>query len=419
MQSKLHTSVVSGISNLDTAAWDALVPRDEPQLRSELLRAVEKSGQGAGAHYIAVREGGPGGRMLAVAVTHAVDVDLLTLASPKLHKVAAKIRRGPFKRLLILRSVTSGPFITNCRPNLYADPNLPYPLLREAASALIQALDAIPGAGLRLLFELPESMVSIFGPALEEQGYFQARSLPGTHLDIRWDDFDAYIADMRKFYRRAIRHDQAAAVELEFELLEDFSHLADEVHRLYMNVLERAQTTFGCLTRDFFEEFGRCSQSRVVTARERSTGRLVGIEVLLLGDHLIQDLYTGVDYEFNERYHTYFNLIYPGIALACNRVARLSTGQTSYAFKSRLGVQPFPLYLYAKHRFSPLHAVLRRFKDLLCPQVETFTHRVFHDQAGTTAAPREPIAVAAVPAPMLPLLGPPAVTVSPVDLATV
>lgn len=389
----LHTTVVTELAALDTAAWDALVPRDEPQLRTELLRAVEVSQQGTGAHYVSVRER-PEGPVLGVAVCHKVDVDLLTLASPKLMNVAAKIRRGPFKRLFILRSVTSGPFITNCRPNLYTDPDIEPELATAVAEALAVALDSVEGASLRILFELPEATVQTFGPALTGLGYFSAPSLPGTQLDVRWPHFDAYLADMRKFYRRAVRHDQAAAAPLSFEVVDDFSHLATEVHRLYLNVLERAETTFGCLSRAFFEEFGRFSQSRLVAARETATGRLVGMEILLIGDRQVQDLYAGVDYEFNDLYHTYFNLVYPGIALACELgVERMSTGQTSYAFKSRLGVRPFPLSIFVKHRNPLVHRILNRFSSFLCPTAQTFTHRVFHGEVEETATPKGAVKV--------------------------
>ena len=77
----------------------------------------------------------------------------------------------------------------------------------------------------------------------------------------------------------------------------------------------------------------------------------------MLGDTGVQDLYTGVDYNYNEQYRVYFNLVYPGIALACEGpYQRITTGQTSYAFKSRLGVETFPLFRV--HQASQPHREL-------------------------------------------------------------
>jgi predicted N-acyltransferase len=388
--------------------WNSVVPRDEPQLRHEVLAAVEKSDLGCPPRYLAVRDAA--GNIAGVGVTYDVDIDLLTLASSKLQKTAQAIRRGPLRRFLIIRSVTSGPVMTNCRPNIWLAGNLNPAQRKAAARILVEALDKLDGASLRLLFEHPSETVEQFGSALLDHGYTQGASLPGTRLEIRWDNFEAYLAEMRKFYRRAVRFDQKLAAGLEIEVLHDFAHLADEAHALYANVVEKADSVFLKLTPDFFASFATCEQSRLVTAREKSTGKLVGIELLLVGDHVIQDLYTGVDYEANEKYNVYFNLVYPGIEMACREGKTcISTGQTSYEFKSRLGVKSHPLALFVKHRNPLANWAVRSCIGLLCPTVEVPVHRVFHSDvipeeellrpAPPEPTPRQLLSPAAIPAP--------------------
>lgn len=374
----IQVAVTDSITQISVARWNGLVSRDEPQLRHDFLCAAEKSGVINNPRYVTVERHG---ELIAVAVTDDLPIDLLTLAAPNLKSLATKIRRGPLRNFLMLKSVACGPIITNCRPNLYISPDLSGQARAEVNAALIKAIDALPGGGLRVFFEHPLESADDLQNAFSENGYVRALSLPGTRLEIIWPNFDAYIGAMRKFYRRTIRHDQKVGANLEFNIERDFGHLAPEIHRLYLNVLARAKSGFEELTEEFFREIGSCEDARLVTARLKTTGELVGVELLLLGETGMQDLYTGVNYDYNDECNLYFNLIYPGIAMACeNGYQRLTTGQTSYKFKSRLGVETFDLFIFLKHRNPLVNAFLHRFHPVFCPETETFHHHVFHDE---------------------------------------
>ena len=375
--SALETLQQSDIRHFDSSEWNALISRNEPQLRHEVLLAVQSSGLAKNPRYITVRRAGI---LAGVAIVCDNDIDLLTLAAPKMKHFAAKIRRGPFKRLGILRSQTCGPHITNCRPNMALAADLSEDARVLVARDLVNALDATGKEGLRVIFELDDQNVRDFGPALEACGHVRAASLPGTRINIEsdWHELEDYVGAMRKQYRRAVRDDQAKAAGLQIQIEADFADLADEVHALYLNVLERADATFEPLTPAFIREFARCPDSRLVTARLEETGQLVGVELLLVGEDRVQDLYTGVDYRFNESHNIYFNLVYPAIDLACRQSLKfISTGQTSYKFKSRLGIEPFELSIYLKHRNPLVNAVLHKIHPLICPRTPTFEHRVF------------------------------------------
>lgn len=379
--SVLESEVCFDIRDFDADQWNALISRDEPQLRHDVLVAAQQSGLMRNPQYVTVKRAG---RLAGVAVLSDNDIDLLTLAAPQLKQLATKIRRGPFQRLGILRAQTCGPVITNCRPNLAIAPELSTEAKSLVSIELVRLLDNCSSAPLRVIFELDERVCGDVGDALEGCGYVKAASLPGTKIEIEpeWHDLEGYVGTMRKLYRRAVRDDQAKGQELDIRIEKDFADLAEEVCVLYSNVLARAQSTFEPLTAEFFRAFARCADSRLVTARLKDTGQLVGIELLLLGENMVQDLYTGVDYRYNESHNVYFNLAYPAIDLACREGFQfVSTGQTSYKFKSRLGVEPFQLSLYLKHRNPLLNALLARIHPLICPEVPTFEHRVFKSEA--------------------------------------
>ncbi len=371
----LQTTIETTVEAWSQAQWDAIVPLDEPQMRHDFLRATEKSEMDCTATYVSVCLDG---RLRAVGVVYHTDIDVFTLAPPRVAALVARARRGPLKRFLILRACACGPLITNCRPALVMDTTLDAETRDAVAQRLIETIDGLDGGSLRLFFELPPESVEQWGTALEKSGYVKGYSLPGCKLDLPWRDFEDYVGQMRKFYRRAVRDDETVADGLDIQVETDFAALATEAHALYNNVVERADTVFERLTPQFFEAFAACEQSRLVTAREKSTGRLVGIELLLVGDKVVQDIYTGIDYETNARYNTYFNLVYPAIKLGLiGGHKEVSLGQTSYTFKSRLGVSFFDNFLFIKHRNRLLNLVFRYLHGVICPPTPTKTHRVF------------------------------------------
>lgn len=383
----IDCAVASSIVEFEARDWDALISRDEPQLRWDFLRAVEKSGLGDDAIYLAVRRSNSefaGSQstspLLGVAVIYRKDIDLLTLASPKLTRFAAKIRQGPLRRFLIVRALSCGPVINNCRSNFFIAPNLGNEFSSRVAEKLLQQLRQIRGGGLEVLFEFRDETVARCGKSFEQAGFIRGDSLPGTRLDIKWPDFDGYLAAMRKVYRRAVRDDFEVAQGLEIQIETDFSHLANEACALYQNTLERATVVMERLTPEFFQELATLEQSRLVTLREKASGKLVGIEVLLFTPEGVQDLYTGVDYTLNKRYNLYFNLVYPAIDLACKSGwTAVSMGQTSYAFKSRLGVTSYPLHIFVRHRNPIICGILKLCRKLIFPIIKVPSHRVFHD----------------------------------------
>ena len=116
----LEVEVCASIQHFSVAQWNALIPRDEPQLRHDFLRATEASGVAKNPRYIAVRRNS---ELVAIAVTTDSQIDLLTLAAPKLKHKINRLRRGALKNFLLLKAVACGPLVTNCRPNLFIAPD--------------------------------------------------------------------------------------------------------------------------------------------------------------------------------------------------------------------------------------------------------------------------------------------------------
>jgi predicted N-acyltransferase len=376
----LRVDRVATIDALDRSEWDALVPRDAPHLRSGFLAALERSGQCNRPQYLRVFADG---RLVGVAFAYHLRVDLLTLA-PRRHTRALNAFRTRFAPgLLYLGSMTCGPIVTNCGSNIHLAPDLAPEDRTAAAALLVDAIQSIPGAPrLSLFFEFADSQAAVFGPVLAARGFLQGISLPGTRLDVHWRTLDDYVAQMRKAFRRTVVKDRAMGEGLAFEMVDDFSEIAEEAWALYSNVVDRADYVLQTLSPEFFRALATVEESRLVVARDRSSGRIVGVELLLCGDTVLQDVFTGLDYAHNADQRLYFNLVYPVIDYAGQKGFRqISLGQTAYSFKSRLGVSTYPLYIFARHRNSLVQRALVALKPVLFPETPTVSHKVFRDES--------------------------------------
>ena len=127
-----------------------------------------------------------------------------------------------------------------------------------------------PAAVCACFSSIPTQSADALESSFVAHDFVRALSLPGTRIETKWRSFEAYKGAMRKFYRRAICHDQKAAAGLSIQIERDFGHLAPEVHRLYLNVVEKAVSTFEQLTEDFFRELGSIARTRAWSPRAKN-----------------------------------------------------------------------------------------------------------------------------------------------------
>jgi predicted N-acyltransferase len=350
------------------AAWDRLVPRDLPHLRAGFLRAAERGGMIPKPDYLLLYQGG---RPVAAAVTYELLVDAAQGASPRRRAWVNWVRkwyRGYSYRPL---RVCGSP-ISNGEGGVHFDPALSAAARRQAFARIADEVLRVAGRGPTYYFkEFSDEAVAEYASELEKLGFFPVEPSPGTRLAIRWKAFDEYVNAMRTKYRHQLKKDLKAGEGLEFALLDAFAELAPQATRLYKNVVAHAEAALQVAGETFFAAVSDFEQARLLVARVRGTGELVGVVLLLFGDTAMHNIYIGFDYEQNKRYRTYFNLLEQSLRCAIDRGCRVAYfGQTAYDFKARLGAEPFPLTAYVKHRIGFVHKMLLANKDQIFPKTE-------------------------------------------------
>jgi predicted N-acyltransferase len=349
-------------------AWDRFVPRDLPHLRAGFLRVAERSGLIHKPDYLLLHQNG---QPVAAAVTYTLFIDTAKGASPRRQAWTRWLRKVyPGYAYQPLR--VCGSPIGNGEPGIHYDPELPTAERRLVCVRIAEEMMRSAGRRPTYFFkDFSEEAVAAYAGELEQLGFFAIDPGPGTRLPICWESFDEYVGALRTKYRHQLKKDLKAGEGLEFALLDSFAELAPEATRLYKNVVAHATATLQVADTKFWTAVAAFEQAHLLVARERGSGTLVGINLLLLGDTVMHNVYIGFDYDANKKYRIYFNLFEQSLRIAIERRCRVAYfGQTSYDFKARLGANPFPLTAYMKHKIGFVHRFLLASKDQMFPKTE-------------------------------------------------
>ena len=355
--------------------WDQFVPRDMPHLRAGFLRAVERGRVVESPAYVLVRRKD---RLAAVALAYSVPIDPLAHAAPWLRQWVAKAR-ALYARFLWRSMRVCGSPVSNAESGVYFDPQLSPTERREVFAELASEVLRTARLNQTLFFkEFRPEEVEAYAGDLEKQGFFPIASGAGTRLALSWTDYDGYVAAMRKRYRKLMKKDAEKGAGLEFRLLDSFAELGPKAAALYDQVFACAEHTVEKVTPEFFTAVSDFDQARLLVAHDRASGELLGVNLLLFGDTVMQNLFIGFDYARNAAVHLYFNLVEQSLRAALERGCKVCyLGQDSYEFKARLGAKPVPLTAYMKHHLWPVHALLRSKKEEFFPKDEAVEHDVF------------------------------------------
>jgi hypothetical protein len=203
-------------------------------------------------------------------------------------------------------------------------------------------------------------------------------------------DFDDFLASMRSRYRSQIRRSLRKietggfAVEHHVGAPAIASAFTAQAHMLYEHVWARSHHKLERWPHEFFIEASRAmgdDASLTLIRRRAGQGDVVGFTFSIRSGRAWHNLYSGVDYSINGDGDILFNLFYADLALAFERgCSDIRLGQTSEAFKSRLGAMPEPLRFFVRARSPIVHAGLRVLAPALFPRVTPLpASRIFRE----------------------------------------
>jgi predicted N-acyltransferase len=371
-QGPYSISLARSIDERDADEWRAACGgRVDAVMDPRFLRAVENS-MGHEARFCNVVVRDAVGAPAAAAFFSLYSIDGMLLAPESWKKAVARIRWlwPSFLKVQVLFCgcpVSTGESHLRITPG--ADPSATLRLL----DGYLMRMARKEGAHFIVFKEFgPEQAVHT--DSLPSLGYVRADSLPMNSFPACFRDFDHVSASFRSRYRNQLlrsrkkfERSRLRAVHLRGRMGVDALY-TEEVHRLYLAVLNRAEVKLECLPAEFFRELARQFPEDAAFTLIYQDKRLVAFMCGVFHQKTYLNLFCGFDYELNEETDLYFNLMYEDLDHALRqKVQSIHVGQTANEFKSRMGCFLEPRCFYVKTRLSALQPLLRAGSRHLFP----------------------------------------------------
>lgn len=362
--------LMTGVEQIDARDWDAIcTPDGNPFIDRRFLRAVATSFATEARFWYAIFRDDDG-RPVACTCFSQYLVDGALMAPAGFQKMVAWIRRV-WPTFFKYKMLLGGLPVSTCGNQLAVRPDVDYERLTAGLHQVADRLARQNGCGLISFKEFaPEVAAKVSG--LAGHDYLQGRSVVAYSLAGDFESFEQYQASRSKRTRANIRRhfrkfDEAG---LTFETLRgrdgvDQLFTAD-VHRLYLNVLDRADVRFERIPLEFFQELARQLPDESCFTFMRKGDRIVGFccGVASRGAHTL--LFCGLDYSLNADADLYFNIIFRGLAQGLTGGVRVvHIGASADEFKKNIGCRGESLSVYVNAVGAVRQFVFRRIFGLL------------------------------------------------------
>ena len=307
------------------------------------------------------------GAAVAIQPCFFLDQDLLQGAGSAI-RMLAKVARAVWPRFMFIRTLMVG--CTAGEGHIDSSDNRANSLMASLASAISEIARA-HGASLVVLKEFPARYRATLA-CFVDNGFTRLPSLPMTAFNISYSSFDDYMSqalssktrkDLRKKFRSASR-----SAPIRMTVMNDVSHMIDELHPLYLAVYQRSDLQFEKLTKKYFCRLGAEMPDKVRFFVWHQNERPIAFSLCMLHGDAIYAEYLGLDYELALDLHLYHYAFRDVVAWAmANGYRSLRSGGLNYDPKLHLGAVLDPVDLYVKHTSRFLNSALRLALPLLGP----------------------------------------------------
>jgi hypothetical protein len=332
----------------DASIWNSLVPPDRPDLHLEVIYAAERGGLIHSPSFGVIEDNQT---PIAVGMVQQIEA----------HGPALEIieDRHPLHESII-RMVVCAPAIPSGLPGVYFRNGLSDHQRIEAFGLLLKLLfkDA-PSDRLQVAWDYERDLHGSWSTAAEAEGFFPVQQPYGFRLaiDHRWTSITDYLAAMRCRYRKHHRRMQRATQHLDVRTANDIRPWIPLAAPLLEDVTVRQGVYFELPSADFLKEFSQLPGAEMTLCLDRESNSLRGVNLLLRGGALLQNLYVG--FRGNDL-RVYLSMLLYSVGRAIELGCReLELGQRANEPKLKLGSQPLTMQLYAKHPDPSIHDLLK------------------------------------------------------------
>lgn len=355
------------IRDIPQATWDGFFPGDAEGWR--YYAAIEAAPlAGFETAYVAVRDAG--GKVVAAAPIFHTRHELYASISGATRRVLDAVARRIPGFLTLGVSGIGSPQVDRCHIGL--DASLTAEERQAAMRALVDALAASArrrGTKLLAVKDLEEALPADIGAELEAQGFAKIRSLPNANLELPFDSWEAFLNAQGRSDRRYFTRKERPLERLRLEWCDDVAEVSPKLIALYDQTRGQSKGDYGALEAlhpDFFTAVKRECGDRAQVMLCWLDDRLVGFQLLMLGDDELIGKVIGMDYAVARELNLYFININQAIRMAIqHRIPRIRMGNTAYAVKLVYGAKLAPHWIYFRHPVGALNWTLKKLAPLI------------------------------------------------------
>lgn len=363
LTTRYHTT----IADIPRETWDDFFPGDAEGWPF-YLACEEAPTAGFQVGYISVSN--PDGVLVAAAPVFHTRHELYSSVSGPVRRLFDGIARH-FPRFLALGvSGLGSPQVDRCHIGvstaLSSDDRI------KAIHGLVTALDESArthGNKLLAVKDLEDTLPQDIGAALEGSGFAKIRSLPNTYLDLPFASWDDFLNKQSRSDRRYYTRKERTLDRILVEYRDDVEAVSEQMHALYDQTRNQSKGDYGAfetLHPQFFAAVKKHCGDRAQFMLCWLDGKLVGFQLLILGDTELIGKVIGMDYAYARELNLYFVNINQAIRLALiRRIPRIRMGNTAYAVKAVYKARLVTHWIFFRHRNAAVNALLRRLAPLV------------------------------------------------------
>ena len=207
---------------------------------------------------------------------------------------------------------------------------------------------------------------------LEEQ-VVDMNTLPTLIASVPDQSFVNYLQRMRHPYRRRVKKSIALFNTVKTKI-EPCSAFTEHHYALYRAIMERTSTKLEILSIPFFQNLPPAFK---LTSHYFDT-KLIAWQITVKDDTILYFLFGGLNYDYRDRFNSYFNNIISIVDIAVRNGANvIDFGQTAELSKMRLGAIRENRKMFFFHKNVVIRTLLKAFKPLISYSSKTQQPHVF------------------------------------------
>ncbi|MGB1033055.1 MAG: hypothetical protein ACPGWM_10580 [Flavobacteriales bacterium] len=190
-------------------------------------------------------------------------------------------------------------------------------------------------------------------------------------IDPSWESREDYFGVLKSKFRTKAKAAYKKSAELEMKTMtqDEIRHYESEIHRLYHDVVDKADFNLGHLEAITFADMKEQLGDRFDFLGYFFEGKLIGFQSGFKHGDLYDAHMIGVDYSQNQRWSLYSRILYQYVDLAISAGAiRLSYGRTAGEIKSAVGAFPIELSCCVRHVNPVPNVLLKNFFRFVKPK---------------------------------------------------